>query len=142
MASLKERFKSGLKAMGEGAKQAGKMMASVATGGGVAKKSGIASAKAAAEKKKKLRAGRLKATGQTVKQATKIQDRVDARSSAFGAVAKRDAARKAKRRVEADKKKKAQDISRYGATSSTEIKGKKLLEQLTAKPKSKKNRGG
>jgi|5B_taG_2_1085324.scaffolds.fasta_scaffold41299_3 hypothetical protein len=96
--------------------------------------------KEAVAKKERLRAGRLKATGQTVESATKIQNRIDARSSATGAVAKRDAERGAKRKVEEIKRKKAQDISRYGTTSSTKIRGEKLLEQLTAKQKKKKKK--
>ena len=68
MASLKERFKSGLKAMGAGVKQAGVMLVSGATAGGAA---------AAKAKKKKLRAGMMKATGQSKDQAAKIQQRVD-----------------------------------------------------------------
>lgn len=65
MASLKERFKTSLKAMGAGAKEAGKML----TGG--------AGAAARAEKKKKLRAGMMKATGQSKDQAAKIKRRTD-----------------------------------------------------------------
>tara|TARA_R100001082_G_scaffold12550_1_gene6620 strand:+ start:53 stop:418 length:366 start_codon:yes stop_codon:yes gene_type:complete len=65
MASLKERFKTSLKAMGAGAKEAGKIL----TGG--------AGAAARAEKKKKLRAGMMKATGQSKDQSAKIKQRTD-----------------------------------------------------------------
>ena len=69
MASLKKRFKEGLKSYKAGVMQTGKMLASVATGG-----VGAAAAKA---KKKKLRAGMMKATGQDPKQAKKIKQRTD-----------------------------------------------------------------
>ena len=65
MASLKERFKSGLKDMGAVAKQAGKML----TGG--------AGAAARAEKKNKLRAGMMKATGQSKESAAAVKRRTD-----------------------------------------------------------------
>ena len=69
MASLKERFKSGLKAMTGGVKQAGKMLLLGGTAG-----AGPAAARA---KKKKLREGMMKATGQSKDQAAKIKRRTD-----------------------------------------------------------------
>ena len=72
MASLKERFKSGLKAMGAGIKQTGKTVAMVAV-------PGLAASKMISKerKKKKLREGMMKATGQSKESAAAIKRRTD-----------------------------------------------------------------
>ena len=72
MASLKERFKSGLKAMGAGVKQAGKTAA-------MALAPGLAASKMISKerKKKKLREGMMKATGQSKESAAAIKRRTD-----------------------------------------------------------------
>lgn len=102
--SLTERLEKGLKSLGR------------AFSGGVSGAKGkgdsIADAKKQQEKKKRLRAGMLKATGQTLEQSRKISDRISANVAGTSDAAKRQVERETKRRIEADKRKRAAKISR------------------------------
>ena len=101
--SLKERLKKGLARLGK----------AVSVGvGATSKKDSVADAKKQQAKKERLRAGMLKATGQTLEQSRKISDRISANVAGTSDAAKRQIKRETERRIKAGKRKRAAEISR------------------------------
>ena len=102
--SLKERLKKGLRRLG------------AAVSGGVSgargKKDSIGDAKKAQARKERMRAGMMKATGQTLEQSRKISDRISANVAGTSDAAKRQVKRETERRLKERKKKRAAEISR------------------------------
>ena len=121
MASLKERFKSGLKAMGAGVEQAGKMLLLGGTAG-----AGPAAARA---KKKKLREGMMKATGQSKDQAAKIKRRTDIAAQRLSA--QRRAAGESPRYSDAAKKQRE-------LSAKKRAMGDRLMKRMNMMKKEKK----
>ena len=121
MASLKERFKSSLKAMTGGVKQAGKMLLLGGTAG-----AGPAAARA---KKKKLREGMMKATGQSKDQAAKIKRRTDIAAQRLSA--QRRAAGESPRYSDAAKKQRE-------LSAKKRAMGDRLMKRMNMMKKEKK----